>query len=283
MTHQRQALITSCPICDNADATSVVEFPELLFVRCAHCGLIYKREQSSDLAVPYDDSYFEQDHSYLRRWHHRVRKCRRQLLAALEFAPHARSVLDVGCAAGYVLEAARQLELDACGVDISRYAVDLCRQRGYAAEPGSLTALPFSNASFDIVTAKHTLEHLHNPQAGLAEIRRVLRRGGVALIIVPDADYWKRFILPRRGSYFRPDRAGREHHVYFSDTHLAAACRRAALLPRRAGKAIVRRRLARSLGALWEPVRFAALWLWSTLARLLHLRREIQLIAEAQP
>ncbi len=42
--------------------------------------------------------------------------------------------------------------------------------------------LPFADASFDIVLAAHMLYHLPRPADGVAEIARVLRRGGTALV-----------------------------------------------------------------------------------------------------
>lgn len=45
--------------------------------------------------------------------------------------------------------------------------------------------LPFPDGSFDRVLAIHVLEHLPNLPAALAEIRRVLRRGGCLLVVIP--------------------------------------------------------------------------------------------------
>lgn len=50
---------------------------------------------------------------------------------------------------------------------------------------GSGTALPFADASFDLVSAFDVIEHLAPEQLALAEIHRVLRPGGVLLMAVP--------------------------------------------------------------------------------------------------
>lgn len=51
-----------------------------------------------------------------------------------------------------------------------------------------LTALAFGDASFDLVIAFHVLEHVPDDARALAEIRRVLRPGGSALLQVPLRD-----------------------------------------------------------------------------------------------
>lgn len=48
-----------------------------------------------------------------------------------------------------------------------------------------LTALPFADASYDLVFASHVLEHIQDDRAALAEIRRVLKPGGIAVLPVP--------------------------------------------------------------------------------------------------
>lgn len=267
-------------MCKYPRNTLVVEFRELTFSRCLACGLIYKTEQIPSLSRPYEEDYFRNNRAkYLTRWEHRVHKCIRQLHVCLEMMPDAKEVLDVGSSAGYMLEAAKRLGLRPTGVDVSTFAVSLCRERGYAARAGQLEKLPFPDASFDIVTCKHTLEHIDHPLDGLAEIRRVLRPGGVAFLIVPDAAYYKLRLMPKRGRSFRPDRRGWQHHVYYFERNLADAASRSGLEPVRAGKAIFRHRLARGgLGTVSESFRYGFLVIWVWISKLTHFRREIQLI-----
>lgn len=279
-----RTFFAACPVCDAAERTDVERYPELTFSRCARCGLLYKSEQdpafTQAIARKYDASYF-QGHGaqYLGKWEHRVAKCRRQLLACLEFAPHARRVLDVGCSAGYVLAAAQSLGLEAAGLDYSPFSAAVAKERGYAAAAGSMTALPFRNASLDIVTAKHTLEHVTPPKQALAEVARVLRPGGVAFLAVPDVGYWRFSTTARRKRYCHPERTGWQHHVYYDDGTLRRALEGAGLEVVALDKALFRGRLARGLGAAWEGVRFGALKVWTTVARWTHTRRELQLIA----
>lgn len=273
-----------CPVCGGAERSTVVEFPELRFSRCRGCGLIYKSEEdpglSARLSQRYDAGYFVHGRAqYLKRWAHRVAKCRRQLLMCLEFAPHAQRSLDVGCSAGYVLAAAQSLGLQPTGIDFAAWAAGLASERGYPAAAASLTDLPFRDASFDIVTAKHTLEHVRTPRQALAEVARVLKPGGVALIVVPDAGYWHLNASPKGGRYFHPERLGWQHHVYYDVATLGRGLREAGLEVVSVDKAMLRRRLATGAAAPWEWVRYAALKVWTSFAKATHLRREIQLIA----
>lgn len=48
-----------------------------------------------------------------------------------------------------------------------------------------LTALPFADAAFDLVLSSHVLEHIPDDRAAIAELARILRPGGEALIAVP--------------------------------------------------------------------------------------------------
>ena len=138
----------ACPICDSKERSTLIEYPELRFSKCTSCGLVYKSEEdptlSTRLAKRYDAGYFQNGQAqYLKRWNHRVAKCRRQLLMCLEFAPHAQRTLDVGCSAGYVMAAAASLGLTPTGIDCASYAAALGQKRGYGTAAASLTELPF--------------------------------------------------------------------------------------------------------------------------------------------
>jgi SAM-dependent methyltransferase len=90
------------------------------------------------------------------------------------------TALDVGCATGYVVEALRELGVDASGVDISRYATThpAAGARGHIRQGDLRHGLPFRHGAFDLVTALETLEHLAPPDvpAAVAELARVSGR-----------------------------------------------------------------------------------------------------------
>ena len=273
--------LTSCPLCGEPKVRALVAFSELVFGRCVACGLIYKREQQPGLGCGYEQAYFDKGRAqYMRRFAHRVRKSRSDLRDALELVPHARALLDVGCAGGYVLAAAKEMGLEATGLDCSQAAVDVCASRGLQAVAGSFEEMPFADGTFDIVVAKHTLEHMRQPLAALGEARRVLRPGGALLVVVPDAEYWKRYAAPRRGRYFHPEHGGWQHHVYFDERTLRLACGRAQLAPLTTSKALLRRRLG-NRASVWEGLRFFGLAISQQIARLTHLRHEIRVIARS--
>lgn len=273
---QRKPFFTACPICGSDARNVLIEFPELVYVTCSGCGLLYKSEQVERLGVGYEETYFRFNRAgFLRRWAHRVRKCTRQLRDCLVVTPNAKVALDVGCSAGYVLAAAQGLGLQPIGVDISTFAVELCREKGFRAELGSVSKVPLPDASVDIITLKHTLEHVPDPMDGLRELLRVLTPGGSLLVVVPDADKWKIALMPRLGRDLRPELRGWQHHVYFSAKTLALALERAGFEVVHRHKAVFRPNAPK-----WrEWPRFAAYWVTSWLGEKLRLRRELHLVA----
>jgi SAM-dependent methyltransferase len=58
--------------------------------------------------------------------------------------------------------------------------------------------LPFADESFDLVLCAEGFHYVAEPQAGVAELRRVLRPGGYALIAVPLVWEYDRTVLEQR-------------------------------------------------------------------------------------
>lgn len=94
-------------------------------------------------------------------------------------------ILDVGCGTGANLQMLANFGI-AEGVDVSSEALDFCRARGLSqVKQGAAEALPYEDASFDLVTGLDVVEHLDDDVAGLREMRRVLRPRGRVLLFVP--------------------------------------------------------------------------------------------------
>lgn len=107
----------------------------------------------------------------------------------LDRYPSIRTVLDVGCGPGDVLEFAEKRGVESTGVDISKFALDKARKRVRGrlkrVDVGS-QPLPFSDKEFDAVVSFDLIEHLISPDNFLSEVSRVLRPRGIFFITTPN-------------------------------------------------------------------------------------------------
>ena len=111
------------------------------------------------------------------------------LQLAQQFLPGARRVLDVGCGTGRLLRQARRRYRSAelVGVDLARgmvaaaMAATTTELRIHYLHAGA-ERLPFTDGAFDLVFATMSMRHWTDQAAGIAEIGRVLTRGGVLIL-----------------------------------------------------------------------------------------------------
>jgi SAM-dependent methyltransferase len=118
--------------------------------------------------------------------------------ARLGIQPGTR-LLDLGCGAGrHAFEAARRgarvvaLDMDRKELEQVTAIAAAMDEAGEIPDGGSIqassgdaTAMPFPDASFDIVIAAEVMEHIPADQAAMNEVARVLRPGGIAAVTVP--------------------------------------------------------------------------------------------------
>jgi SAM-dependent methyltransferase len=108
-----------------------------------------------------------------------------------------RDVLDVGCGVGHwaqVLAAALPVEAKVIGVDRDPFWIEQATERAairnishrFQYRLSEAQALPFPDASFDLVTCQTLLIHVADPRAVIAEMVRVVRPGGLVLVAEPN-------------------------------------------------------------------------------------------------
>lgn len=157
-------------------------------------------------------------------------------LAALRALPPGSRVLDLGCGAGATTRAiaAARPDLRIWGCDFSHTAIAVARQFGGAGySVADATALPFASGSLDAVVSFDVLEHILDADACLAEVRRVLRPGGLLAATVPVEGQpgtfeWLRW---RLGWHADLKAVARGHVQRFRNSSLRAILRRHGLTP----------------------------------------------------
>ena len=116
-----------------------------------------------------------------------------------------KRVLDIGCGNGYVLSRYARRGAAVAGIDLTETALDLSRRRfaleGLAGEFRRTDgdAIPYPDASFDIVCSMGVLHHIEDPRPMLREAARVLKPGGELILMLYHRGSWKyRVLLPLR-------------------------------------------------------------------------------------
>jgi SAM-dependent methyltransferase len=140
-----------------------------------------------------------------------------------EAAP--RHLLEVGCGWGAMAERlVRDTGADVVACDLSPRMVELARRRGVHALVGSAEALPFPDASFDVVLANAMLYHVPDLHRGLTELARVLTDDGTLISTTFGRGHlrevWELVGEPEVDLTFRVENAQEILHGFFDEVEM---------------------------------------------------------------
>lgn len=229
----------TCCVCGRDDGVPVAEAYDYeyrtsrqlwIYKRCRGCALVYldPRPAVSELGRIYPPNYYSFDEE--KRGNPLVAYLRGKLEAmkARAFARHvgggarrvgggARRVLDVGCGDGRFLSVLRRHgppEWQLFGIDIDAAAIERARAKGLDARPCRLEDLPEDGEPFDLIVLFQVIEHVSDPRAMVAKVRRLLAPGGVFVVETPDVAGWDErlfrdglwggYHVPRHWNLFTP-------------------------------------------------------------------------------
>jgi SAM-dependent methyltransferase len=175
----------ACVACGSSEAQNLGVKNELEIVCCRRCRTLY-----TPYSPWYSSEYFYLGY-YLKAEELNVPTFVRTRLDEItaEFAPYRQTnrLLDIGCGAGTLLEAARDHGWNAQGLDVSSHAAKHVRDLGFEVFEGELSTAEFPTAHFDVVTAAELLEHVFDPRRVVQEVARILRPGGMFWLTTPHA------------------------------------------------------------------------------------------------
>jgi SAM-dependent methyltransferase len=129
-----------------------------------------------------------------RRWAEAEAWYRAKILDSLVADPDAL-LLDVGCDDGDWTDTVRRRigipPEQVHGLELVDERADLARARGFHVRTGDLDEpWPFRDGAFDVVHANQVIEHVTRLDHFVSEIRRVLARGGTALVCTENLASW---------------------------------------------------------------------------------------------
>jgi SAM-dependent methyltransferase len=129
-----------------------------------------------------------------RRWADAESAYRAKLLDSLPLDPDAL-LLDVGCDDGEWTNVVRNrigiLPRQVSGLELVEERAQLARARGFEVRTGDLDEpWPFEDRAFDVVHANQVIEHVTRLDHFVTELRRVLARGGAAVVCTENLASW---------------------------------------------------------------------------------------------
>lgn len=219
MPPPKQLSPPDCPICASSTRplAPVDRYP--LHV-CNSCGLefLYPQPDATALIAIYGEHYFDawgvnRNEAATRAL--KMATFRRRLTGVRNRLPESARVLDVGCATGYFLEAAKEFGLEPYGVELSEYGAEVTRKkfgtaRVHQGELESARFDDFRTGQFDAIFMSDLIEHVRDPQSTLTAAHRWLSPTGLLVITTPWTGSISHQLAGRYWLHYKP-----EHLYYF--------------------------------------------------------------------
>lgn len=161
------------------------------FVRCCTCGHIYQNPQpvSGDLIDRYDEEYAAYEVANAGNFLDLMLKGLSDVafFARIDALGIDRSLLDIGCATGALLEHAARRGFRVQGVEVcepaARYGTE---HRGVPIAVGTLDEVDLGSARFGAAHFSHVIEHVPEPREFLRSVRGLLVPGGLMVLVTPN-------------------------------------------------------------------------------------------------
>lgn len=186
-----------CKICNSNRVKIYKVIHQYHLLKCKNCKVIFLddvNEIKSSHSL-YNQNYFEE---YLYETAVEFDFVKSTAKYYLDYINHyfreIKSILDVGAGFGLFVKAFREFGVRAEGVEISKYSVQIAKEKfGIDLFNGELAGFNRSE-KFDLICFYHSFEHLPNPIQTLQMAKNLLNEKGVLWLSLPNVMSLDRFI-----------------------------------------------------------------------------------------
>jgi SAM-dependent methyltransferase len=220
-----------CTICRMASHEVAFTVNGHQILRCRRCRHLYvsPRPPMEEVEQIYGEHYFENPamattdddryYGYLDYIEDRpnIEMKMGEVLDHIEAGGCHGRLLDVGCGPGFFVDLAQRRGWQAEGIELNKYAVACAEGLGIAGvRAGVLSDVDRPDGFYDCVTLFDVIEHVADPRSEIEQVSRMLRPGGVIVIITPNADgKFSRLLGPR---WLEMKRAPEHLHFFTVDS-----------------------------------------------------------------
>jgi 2-polyprenyl-3-methyl-5-hydroxy-6-metoxy-1,4-benzoquinol methylase len=217
--------IEACPVCGERRFSLFKEVKDhfltreiFLIQQCNSCNFrfVSPRPSADEIGKYYlSDEYISHDSSKVDLFS-RIYKLARTVSIRSKYHIVRRyagtgKMLDIGCGTGEFLHYCSMHGFEVEGVEPSEKARNYAKQVNNLSVCGKLAEITSAQKKYDCITLWHVLEHLHDLNGTLLQIRELLNPGGVVIAAVPNSgswdagkygEYWAAFDVPRHLYHF---------------------------------------------------------------------------------
>jgi 2-polyprenyl-3-methyl-5-hydroxy-6-metoxy-1,4-benzoquinol methylase len=195
-----------CILCRSSKFKTLFFGKNWQVVRCSKCSLARTlRGKNPDYAFYHRDlDYVEREHLFRNIFQKRYNIIKK-------FFSVPGKVLEIGCSTGILLSIFAENSWQVLGVEPSKSA-EIARSKGIKVLKSTFEKVELPKDHFDLVILNHTLEHLDNPVSVMRKINKILKKGGIVFVDVPNFGGISARILGKNWPFLSPD----EHNFHFS-------------------------------------------------------------------
>ena len=104
-----------------------------------------------------------------------------------------RRIIDLGCGEGITIEKLLKAfpSSNVLGFDLLNENIAICRRHGLPVRQADAGRLDLPDGAADVVLFMEVIEHLDHPEAAMAEIRRILKPRGKAIVVYPNDGFFR--------------------------------------------------------------------------------------------